>query len=130
MPLAGSSVDEWLLLPALHLPLLLPVLPLHLPSARWTTNRKLWSLKLNCLLYFSPFSHFTHLQPDGLPTEMESQAQLSPRQNVAPKRKPSKLIPKRRDVWAPANVSTEQHLHGVNYNKGALVADGLPEKAN
>ena len=52
-------------------------------------------------LSFSPFSHFTHPQPDGLLTEMESesQAQLSqqhpPVKNLAPWRHSFKLIYKR-----------------------------------
>ena len=44
----------------------------------------------------------SHPQPDGLPTEMESQAQTPSLQNLR--------IPKRRGVWAPACTSTEQHL--------------------
>jgi len=60
---------------------------------------------------FSPFSHCTHLLPDGLLKEMESQAPLlrrPPCQNVA--QAPSNYISKRRGVWAPAYVSTEDHF--------------------
>ena len=61
---------------------------------------------------------------------MEFQAQLSPCQTLLPDGKPSKHIPKRRGIWAPAYLSTEQHFHGVNYNRGSASQRGLPEKAN
>ena len=50
-----------------------------------------------------PFIQFTHLQPDGLPTEMKSQSQLSAQQQP-PCRVPRLL--KRRGVWTPDYVST------------------------
>ena len=72
-------------------------------------------------LSFSPFSHFIHLE------EIESQAQLSqqhsPCQNLASRRH-TKLIPKRRDVRAPAYMSADQLLHGVNYNRGSASGRG------
>jgi len=40
-----------------------------------------------------------------------------------------KLIPKRRSVWGPAYVSSEQNLKSTR-TEDALVTEGLPEKAN
>ena len=40
-----------------------------------------------------------------------------------------KLIPKRRSVWGPAYVSSEQHLKSTR-TEDALVTEGLPEEAN
>jgi len=62
---------------------------------------------------------------------MESQAQQSQQPRSYTQILLKFNIPKRRGAWAPAYVSTEQHLHGVNYNsERALVAEGLPEETN
>jgi len=50
---------------------------------------------------------------------MESQAQLSQQHRSQTPRLQNFNIPKRHGAWAPAYVSTEQHLHGVNYNRGS-----------
>jgi len=73
------------------------------------------------LLFLSlSFSPFSHLRPDGLLTEMESQAQLSPCKNLAPR------LPKRRDSGHQSKCL--QAAFGVNHNRGAPVADGLLEE--
>jgi len=53
---------------------------------------------------------------------MESQAQLSQQHRPQPS---NFKIPKRRGAWTPAYVSTEQQLHGVNYNRGSASGRGL-----
>jgi len=75
-------------------------------------------------LSFSPFSHFTHLHPEGLRNGMESQAQQSRQRRSYTQSLLNFNIPKRRGTWAPAYVSTEQHLHGVNYNRSRENASG------
>ena len=90
----------------LSLPPFLPILPLHSPSTRWSTNR------------------------DGI----SSSTRHSIIQNFAPRRQTFKRIPKWRDV-SPAYMSTEKYLHmestTCNYTtKGAPVADGLSEESN
>jgi len=55
-------------------------------SRVWPARLLLPAFLLFLSLSFSPFSHFTHLQPDELLTEMEYQAQLPSRRNVAPRR--------------------------------------------
>jgi len=90
-------------------------------------------------LSFSPFSHFTHPQPDGLLTEMESesQAQLSqqhpPVKTSLPDAIPSNLFT---SGWclgiSLCYVSTEQHLHEVNCNRGSAASgrEPIPEGTN
>jgi len=63
----------------------------------------------------------THLQPEGLRKEMESQAQLLQQHRCQTPSLQNFNIPKR---LAPAYVSTEQHLHGVNYNRGSASGRG------
>jgi len=57
----------------------------------------------------SPFTHFTHLQPDGLLTEMK----LKSHSNILLVKPHFQMqafkLPERRGDWAPAYVSTEQH---------------------
>ena len=73
---------------------------------------RVWPARLNppCLsslppLSFSPFSHFTHLQPDGLLTEWSLKFNCLPVNTSLPDSKPSKLTPKRHGVWVSAYVS-------------------------
>jgi len=73
------------------------------------------------LLLFLPFFHFTHLQPEGLRKEMESRAQLSQQHRSQSPRLQTFNIHKR---LAPTYVSTEQHLHGDNYNRGSASGRG------
>ena len=83
-------------------------------------------------LSFSPFSHFNHIPTEGLRTEMVSQAQPSQQHRSQTPILQNFNTLKRRCAWAPAYVSSEQHLHGVNYNgpEGAPVVEGLPEETN
>ena len=68
------------------------------------------------LLSLSPFSHFSHIPTEGLRTEMVSQAQPSQQHRSQTPILQNFNTLKRRCAWAPAYVSSEQHLHGVNYN--------------
>ena len=68
-------------------------------------------------LSFSPFFHFTHLQPERLRKEMESQAQLS----LAPRRQafktsifPSGVVPGHQPTCLPNS----------NYNRGSASGNG------
>ena len=105
---SSSLQESW------HLP------PSSLSLARQTleslareTTPPLLSVFYSPSLSFSPFSHFTHLKPDGLLAEMESPS--------LPDAKPSNVNPKRRSVWTPAYVSTP--------SKGVPVAESLLEEA-
>ena len=76
-------------------------------------------------LSFSPFSHFTHLPPDALLIEMESQAQLlrqlPPCQNVqvAPRRQDFKLY-----FQAAWRLGTSLRVYRRNYNRGSASSLG------
>ena len=74
--------------------LFLPILPVHSPSTRGTANRNGVS---------SSTVTATSLQTPSL-------------QNFN--------IHKRLGAWAPTYVSTEQHLHGDNYNRGSASGRG------
>ena len=112
----------------------------HLPSSSWgrllriLLARQFLPAFLLSLpsLSFSPFSHFNHIPTEGLRTEMVSQAQPSQQHRSQTPILQNFNTLKRRCAWAPAYVSSEQHLHGVNYNgpEGAPVVEGLPEETN
>jgi len=55
---------------------------------------------------------------------MESQAQLSQQHRSQTPSLQNFNIHKQRGAWAPYYVSTEQHLHGVNYNRGSASGRG------
>jgi len=55
---------------------------------------------------------------------MESQAQPPQQHRSQTPSLQNFNIPKRRGAWAPAYVTTEQHLHGVNYNRGSASGRG------
>jgi len=59
--------------------------------------------------------------------EMESQAQLSQQPRSQTPSLQNFNIPKRHGTWAPAYVSSEQHLHGV---EGVPVARTSPVETN
>jgi len=62
---------------------------------------------------------------------MESQAQLlQQHRSQTPEAFKTSIIPNGRGAWAPACVSTEQHLHGTTTTEEAQVAEGLPEETN
>jgi len=70
---------------------------------------------------FSPFSYFTHLQPEG-----QRSLKLNCHSNIAPRRQSfeTSIFKKWRGAWAPVYMSTEQHLHGVNYKRGSASGRG------
>jgi len=53
--------------------------------------------------------------------ETRSQAQLSQQHRSQTPSLQNFNILKWRCAWAPVYVSTEQHLHGVNYNRGSAI---------
>jgi len=77
-------------------------------------------------LSFSPFTHYTHLQPAVLllnRIEMESRAQLSAVTATAP------FVPTSGWCLGTSLRVYEQHLESSTTD-GAPVAEGLPEEAN
>ena len=73
-------------------------------------------------LSFSPFLHFTHLQPDGL-TGMKSQAQLSPPfQSLTLNAKP---LNQQHAAWWPGTSYVQ--AFGVSYNRGSSSGRGPTE---
>ena len=80
-------------------------------------------------LSFSPFSHFTHLQPKGLRTEMESQAQQHRSQTPIIQ---NFNIPKQRGAYCrhqPTCLPNSICMESTTKER-VPVAEGLPEKTN
>ena len=96
-------------------------------SRVWPARLLLPAFLLFLSLSFSPFSHFTHLQPDELLTEMEYQAQLSPRRNVAPRRQAFTETYSQAALCLclPSSICMESSTI-----EGVPVAESLPEEAN
>ena len=77
---------------------------------------------------FLPFSHFTHLQPEGIQKEMESRAQLSQqhrsrRQAFKTSIFTSGLVPWHQPTCPPNSICMETTI-----TEGAPVAEGLDQR--
>ena len=94
--------------------------------ARQTTESPLPSYLPSPSLSSSSFSYFLTYNQMNYYQEMQSTVTAQHSPGSLPNTKHSELIPKRRGVWAPTYVSTEQHyMPESTTTEGAPVAEGL-----